>query len=375
MEQYPVPSFFDFRTIIDWRPKNKQSVIKSELIPTSELVNIVIDNISCQGTSSATTCILDYGVNVISIATGSDFCAKLPQPKTGKTVLVINKSSIAINLYPSNVGGQINNLPINQEAVIPPDGKLYEFICIKNPLPGAWTWNNPATSQYDSGDILGDITLGSSAVLSASDTTRVIENGGFFGTTGWSYDGKNKPANIFGGTSPNAASAFKPLGIGWSAISKIKVYTNMSATNQAVTFGLSCGSGLSYYDPSNGNLVTNGPAYGGNYGNPSIPFNSGIYGYCNNAIAGASLPQYQLASNIGDPGTCYGELSLIGGGAGNPIDSRVGDFYLGQVTNPYLPQYPTIPTFDSWLSSYINFQIQPGVNVVGFKFRFFIEYF
>jgi hypothetical protein len=333
-------------------------------------------NLSAQGTTSATTAITRYGVNVFTTVNSTNYAAILPQPITGKTVKIVNRGTTTLALYPSNPGGQINMSSVNAPAQIPPDGKLYEFICIENPLPGAWTWNPPATAQYDSGDVTSNITLGSNAVISAIDTTTKIENLGFYGTTGWAFNGKNQPPIFFGGTSPTAAAAFKPA-IGWNAISKVKVYTNMSATNQNVTFGLSSGAGFNYYDPANGNFVTSGPSGGGNYGNPSTPGNAGLYGYCNQAVTGATLAQNQLTTNVGDPGTCFGELTFFGGGTsiGGGIDSRLGDFYNGPIANPFLISYPTIPIVDSWFTGYINFQIQPRVNLTGFKFRFFLEYY
>ncbi len=30
---------------------------------------------------------------------------------------------------------------IDAPVIIPPDGNTYEFICIENPLPGAWTFS------------------------------------------------------------------------------------------------------------------------------------------------------------------------------------------------------------------------------------------
>lgn len=107
----------------------------------------VYDGLSAQGTTSSSTAVLQYGVNVFTSADTANYAAKLPQPTTGKNVSIVNKTSNIIALYPSNVGGQINNLPIDSPAYIPNDGTSHEFVCIENPLPGAWTWSAPAVGQ------------------------------------------------------------------------------------------------------------------------------------------------------------------------------------------------------------------------------------
>ena len=103
----------------------------------SDALISVFDGLIANNTSSATTLVLNYGVNVIQTATTTNFAAKLPQPVTGKKVTIVNKTTMNVFLYPSNAGGQINNYVINAPAIIPPDGKAYEFTCIENPLPGA----------------------------------------------------------------------------------------------------------------------------------------------------------------------------------------------------------------------------------------------
>jgi hypothetical protein len=106
-----------------------------------------VTNLSANTTDDSTTSIMSYGVNVFTGVTSSNYATKLPQPVTGKTLKVVNKGSFTLYIYPSNVGGQINNLPIDTPAELPPDGKTYEFVCIVNPLPGEWTWDAPAINQ------------------------------------------------------------------------------------------------------------------------------------------------------------------------------------------------------------------------------------
>jgi len=106
-----------------------------------------VTNLSANTTSDSTTSIMSYGVNVFTGVTSSNYATKLPQPITGKTLRVINKGSRILYIYPSNIGGKINNLPVDVPAELPPDGKVYEFVCIVNPLPGEWTWDAPAINQ------------------------------------------------------------------------------------------------------------------------------------------------------------------------------------------------------------------------------------
>lgn len=113
----------------------------------------VYNNLSANNSTASTTAILKYGVNIFTVATQNNFAAKLPQPTTGRTTIIVNNTTSSISLYPSNVGGKINNYPINTPAIIPPDGKSYSFICVENPLPGEWVWSSPATGQIVISDI------------------------------------------------------------------------------------------------------------------------------------------------------------------------------------------------------------------------------
>jgi len=114
----------------------------------------VFQNLSADGVDNTTTAVMEYGVNVFTTASPTDFCAKLPQPVTGKRSVIVNMSTQAIAVHPSNVGGRINNLPIDQYLVIPNDGNAYEFICTENPLPGEWNIiAPPAISQYQGVEI------------------------------------------------------------------------------------------------------------------------------------------------------------------------------------------------------------------------------
>lgn len=116
-------------------------------ISSGDLINTVYSGLTANSTSQSTTSILKYGVNVFTTSTNTDNSAKLPQPKTGKSTVIVNNSTTAIKLYPSNIGGRINNYAVDTPAIIPADGKSYTFTCVENPLPGAWVWTPPATTQ------------------------------------------------------------------------------------------------------------------------------------------------------------------------------------------------------------------------------------
>ena len=334
----------------------------------------VYNNLSANNSTASTTAILKYGVNVFTVATQNNFAAKLPQPTTGRTTIIVNNTTSPISLYPSNVGGKINNYPIDTPAIIPPDGKSYSFICIENPLPGEWVWSAPAIGQHDSGDI--SITVTGTGVPSANPYVAAINNifkgikNQFTGST-WGYDGKNKPLNLVYGISPNYEAAFKPS-ITWNGISKIKVYTN--ATTDSV-FQLSAGMGYTLYDLNNLNTpITNGPNAGG------ALFSSTT----SNVITGTVIdPGNLVQPNIGDPGTYWTEYTPAYPLSLNIVNStKVGDFDAGNImypgTNPSDPFYGQL--VQNYYSSYISFQIRPFyvTNYTGtkdFKFRFIIEYY
>jgi hypothetical protein len=123
-----------------------------EDISTSAGTDSVYDNLIAQGTDENTTLILDYGVNIITTSTTQDYAAKLPQPVTGRSVRVVNTSGFPVYVYPSNVGGQINDLPVDTPALVPADGKLYNFVCIENPQPGQWSVQLPSNVILELGE-------------------------------------------------------------------------------------------------------------------------------------------------------------------------------------------------------------------------------
>lgn len=355
-----------YQDLIDYKNgTTEQAKIYPEFIP--QLSDATVDvyyGKAAEGTNSSTSSVLEYGINVFTIASGTDYAAKLPQPVTGRSTKIVNLTNVVIFLYPSNIGGQINNYAVDTPALVPPDGRVYEFFCVENPLPGAWTWSAPAVGQYDSGVITATTTGNTDHISAANSTSGYGIFGGFFSTSGWCYDGKNNPI-IFNTVIPpsplwpagGTVIAFKPTSP-WSAITKIKVYTNY-ITNGSPIFGLMYANQPTYYDPATGDVVNAGPGGGNNYG---------PYGYLTNVVNGTPGAG-PLSANVGDPGTRWGEIVL------NPnstqIYSQVGDIYQGQIPYPY---GSTPPIVDSWLSGYVCFMIRPGAALVDFKYQFFLEY-
>lgn len=325
----------------------------------------VFDGLVADDTTSATTLILEYGVNIIDTSTVTDYACKLPQPVTGKRVIVVNKSNLPISLFPSNTGGQINNYPVDTPAIVPPDGKAYDFICVENPLPGAWVWSPPAIGQYDSGDIAVTTTAsGFGDYICSASLGGVIyaaERSGLISGSAYAYDGLNNP-NILQNTPaamPNSSylTFFKPS-TPWSAITKIKVYSNI-VPNVGVppTFTLTAGSQFNEYTAGTQAWVTSG------IGGASTPFLTNSI-LLTNIIPGI-VPSPGVTTNIGDPGTVWGEAvltpSMFNYGA-TPL-SFVGDQFIS-----------TDGVNDTWFTRYITAFLKHRVagNV---RFRFFIEYY
>ena len=355
----------------------------------SDSIYTVDANLNANNTSTATTSVMIYGVNVFTGVTATNFATKLPQPVTGKSVKVINNGTTLLHVFPSNIGGQVNNLPIDTPAVIPPDGNLYEFICIKNPLPGAWTFSTPATGQYDSGDITISISAGTYSGLNPLVVAYNQSNVGInntFNNSNWGYNGKNK-SNITSYTNNGKYYlAFRP-DTPWQGISKIKVYTNLLTDSARGTQVRLLGGGESgYYSPFD-DTVLNTAVSSDNVDLFLFDLTKKITG------ADATGSTIYSAAKIGAAGTVWDEIvgnsdyysNISLGGEGGTF---IGNKSLGTAVYPYSQTSDNsgnvIKTGDivnKYYSSYISFQIKPfeeyfnyGV-IPDFKFRFIIEYY
>ena len=366
----------------------------------SDTLYTVNTALSASTTSSATTSVCSYGVNVFEYVTLSNIAAKLPQPVTGKSVRVINNGNTLLKMYPSNVGGQINNLPINEPAIIPPDGNLYEFICIKNPLPGAWTFSKPATGQYDSGEISVSVNLTNTPVVTAINSEKYGSQSTFFSAT-INSDSKNLPPQIVPESfiigeynSEGYGVWFRPE-IPWNCISKVKVYTNLiqvyNEYDEGISMGgetriLACGR-YEYYDLANPTELV-----GGNGGAVSTQI---IRVDQNKTISGTPTTGSSLytSANIGDPGTLWGEFikaetttpiytGVDAGSIGAPGEYEgtfIGNKSLGTVPYPFSYPVSQGTPVEYCYSSYISFQMNPYIDATGIipdlKLRFVIEYY
>lgn len=347
----------------------------------SDAIYTVNSNLDANNTSTATTSVMTYGVNVFTGVTSSNYATKLPQPVTGKSVKVINNGSTLLSIYPSNIGGQINNLPIDMPAQVPPDGKPYEFICIVNPLPGAWTFSPPATAQFDSGEITITVTGGTNGgghytpVVSAFDANNVNFGQGIHSST-WGYNGKNTAAINNNGTTV----AFRPQ-TPWLGITKIKVYTNIITANTGgdgddtlVNLLGNCESDL--YDIATNGIITNGASA---LNNTLFNFN------LKNTIAGNNALTGKTSTNIGDAGTLWGEKiantdsnSDVSFGPG--FGTVIGQLDKGNITYPYGSGPYVGLQVNKYYTSFISFQMRPLAyteygTLTNLKFRFVIEYY
>ena len=349
--------------------------------------------LSASTTSSATTSVCLYGVNAFEYVTPTNFATKLPEiPTTGKSVRIVNNGSTLLSVFPSNVGGRINNYPVNTPAIIPPDGNLYEFICIENPLPGEWTWSAPATGQYDSGEITMTITsigIGSNPVVTALDSSVYGRISSFFNGT-VSYNGKNKPAKqispsfVVNGSNPyNLALFFRPE-TSWKGIAKIKMYTNLIPVivdEEEISYGEIRLMGSGYYTNY---VVSTGEEASGGENNTNELFRTSL----RNKIAGTSVTGSTIytSTNIGDPGTIWMEKVANADSFSNvSIGSNIEGTFIGNKsieTKIYSGSDVNLQgeMIEKYYSSYISFQFipLPFVNygtIPDLKFRFIIEYY
>lgn len=347
-------------------PATKMNPLLSSMLDfASAGQTLVFDGLVANDTTMAdTTLVLEYGVNIIETSTLTDYACRLPIPVTGKRVIVVNRSLFPVYLFPSMAGGQINNYAIDAPAIIPPDGNAYDFICIENPLPGAWIWSPPAVGQFDSGEITATTTGNTNTynIASASSLggpTFAAERSGQLAGSG--VENALNRAFIF---EPNAPAAFpnesylpvfKPT-LYWNTITKIKVYTNV-VTGLGVnpSFLLTAAAGYNTYAAGTQTFIDQGEALAEN------PFVSSFS--LTNVIAGP-LPSPGLTANVGDAGTRWGEVILTPTSFVGPFNTLtfVGDKLIS-----------TDGVEDIWFTRYLTaFLIPRTTGAV--KFRFLIEY-
>ena len=342
-----------------------------------------VNNLGASGTTSATTSVCIYGVNVFISASTSNYATKLPQPVTGKSVKIVNNTTYPISMYPANVGGKINNLPINTPLVIPADGKVYEYICTLNPLPGNFSGPTPLTTTYDSGVITYSITDGEPGLLvTGARPDRVGQQKGVYAPNAWfladdvAFRPKILPDfNHASGDYRVDAYPFEGIytfagDVNWSGVKKITVYTNLSV---ASTIRLGMATWRNTYD-----VVTNQHNPMNGNGNSR----AGAAKQLDNVMFGTKLnPSSIVQPNVDSPGTYFGSIEY-GAGGYEPLNSGF-DSFVGDRDEGILPwlQYNVYRNYKTIRSSRIFFTIDPstdydyGTTLTDFKFRFVIEYF
>jgi len=185
--------------------------------------NCLYDNGAIHG-PIPTTLVLNYGVNVIITTTTTNYACKLPQPVTGKVVLISNTSLYPLYVFPSNIGGSINKLAVDAPFIVPADGNTYQIVCTKNPTPGAWTvLSSPSTSQILMPVVNIAHVQGTADSYSVSDTT--ITNN----------SGNTLALGLVNG--PNYVARCYPSRAAWLSLptqatgTYMKVYSNVLATD------------------------------------------------------------------------------------------------------------------------------------------------
>jgi len=329
----------------------------------------VEDNLVLNNSNNTTTSVAIYGINVIKTSTATDRACKLPIATTGRSTTFINNSTLPILVFPSAVGGSINNV-VNGFATIPNDGQSYTFHCYENPLPGAWTWSGSATGQYDSGEIVCDTTAAGVGLynVSISSNYAVAHDSAGSPSTFWTFDCQVRdliqayaPDYLPISCGNTGGMSGIPLASYPMNITKIKIYTNAYVSGTWIYAGLSMSNQFTLYDSptSPGNFVNNGTSYAGSGPNTT--------GETWSLVPGATLPVNTLSPNIGDPGTSYitWDVSAL-----LPLMSDYINFGPAQ----YIGPNGTTAGEYLWYMGVWQFFIKPYKAFTDFKYRFVLEY-
>jgi hypothetical protein len=284
----------------------------------------VFQGLTAQGASNATTSVMGYGVNIFTSSTTLDYATKLPQPSTGMTTKIINNSPNIIMVYPSNVGGKINNLAIDAPLLIPANGILYEFVCTLNPLPGNWNTigslngtplvfldfeinHTQGTSSYILGNP-GDTSSGVANMITSGNVATVS-------TTGGCTQGVPTCNVLINGTASTLRS--EP---GFTTLNNIKVETNVISSDtdgsngQKITFNVLRSYVYDYFNISNGvQMVSIGGAEFSAGDSDSVPI-GGVAGgndigdvgtQFRDSLGFLGTGNYQSLRSIGAPASTY----------------------------------------------------------------------
>ena len=179
----------------------------------SELnVNKIIQtqsNIAANGTALSGATLLTAGVNLITSADSSNIAVKLPEPKLGLVINVVNTSDRPITVFPYDSNDSILGLAGGQGYVIQNDNQLYRIICVQNPNVGVWSVLSPATGSSPKTLLYTqDITVDSSSPTSGGVRSTTGDSGQIVGTVQSAYNsgtvisrelvlGTNNAGNVF----------------------------------------------------------------------------------------------------------------------------------------------------------------------------------
>lgn len=306
--------------------KHNYIMTLDELLSITGTGGIVNNNLSAQGIDNTTISVMEYGTNVFTTASYTNFATKLPLPYTGKTVTIVNSTGFYMVVYPSTVGTTING--VDEFVVIPPDNKAYTFTCIANPLPGAWTWSPPAIGQYEFPEISVNHTTGTDTWLASIDGVN-------FETT-------------YGGGAGNGI-ALLPNGTIWTTLpfqamlTKIKVYTNILTSDAEA--GFISVDRLSVFLDAPNSVAIQMPYMSEFTGSDPDWFSPPYSGFVTGATTLSNPP------NVGDTGTLYrlDNQNLI-------IENNIG---VGLFGNHFFG---------------LGFNIKAGAPTKVYKFKVFFEY-
>ena len=309
------------------------------LYDIGELSSEEVATLTLEGTTNASTSQAIYGVNLIEDSSFSDLATRLPDAKTGRSVVFINNSLLPILVFPSVVGGEINGV-IDGQASIPNDGRAYTFYCTANPLPGAWTWSPPAVNQIEYQEMSINHTNGVTSDDFNAGQGGANDPGAGLGWAGGPVGGVTTTGTMNTYNFPAWATKYKCYtNIQWADITGgvtvqaawLQGYQNGPSSTtfgQKITMEF---DGTQAFPGANVQEVTSGPAYTG---------------------------------EVGDIGTLYMELPAYGYPLWQIIGNQaVGNPIPGNSETCYSQGFTTFGMF-----------INSGVQTKLYKFKWFIEY-
>jgi len=276
----------------------------------------VFQGLTANGTTSATTSVMEYGVNVFTTATATDYCTKLPQPTTGMSTTVLNNSGSMIYIHPSNPGGKINNLAIDTPLGIPNDGIAVTFICTLNPLPGVWNtvYNTPGTEivyEWEFDHTTGTMTSAHGlpgGVFGAPNSP--APGGGFYPSPTFTID-PYTGAMIWNQTSLDMVNTLSPAA---GIIDSVRLDTNVIATDLPGGVGNGFGTSIErfWHNAAPPYMIYNQSKIKRAY---VLSFPGSAYNFFETSVAGS--PAYVSPGVIGAGGTLYSpDIDWFVGGPG-----------------------------------------------------------